>query len=89
MKKGRSIARRTAHSLLIQSFSGGLHFERLNFLFDLRFLRSTGNTQVIIGLEIHPKVWSRPKCVGEPKSHLWRDTALLIDNVIDGRGWNT
>jgi hypothetical protein len=63
-------------------------FKRANLILDLGFLFVPYDSQVILRLKIEPKVGSHAERVSEPESHFRRDSALLVDDIVDGRRRN-
>jgi hypothetical protein len=58
-------------------------FKRTNLIFDHSFLLIPYDSQIKLRLKIEPKIWSRSEHISKPKSHLRRDTALLVDDIVD------
>ena len=58
-------------------------FERPNLTLDLGFLLIPHDSQIKLQLKINPKIGSRSECISKPESHLWRDTAPLLDDIVD------
>src|SRR3981081_3439646 len=60
-----------------------VEFKRTNLILDLSFLLIPYDSQIKLRLKIKPKIGSRSERISEPKSHLRRDTALLLDDIVD------
>ena len=58
-------------------------FKRTNLILDLSFLLIPHDSQIKLRLKIEPKIGSRSEHIAKPKSHLSRDTALLLDDFVD------
>src|SRR5580700_7732137 len=63
-------------------------FKRTNLILDRSFLLIPYDSQIKLRLKIKPKIGSRSERISEPKSHLRRDTALLLHNIVDAWGRN-
>src|ERR1700679_1350033 len=63
-------------------------FKRTNLVLDLSFLLIPHDSQIKLRLKIMPKIGSRSERVSKPKSHLGRDTALLLDDIVDAGSRN-
>ena len=59
-------------------------FYRSNLALDLGFLLIAHDSQIKLGLKIEPKTGSSSDYITEPQRHLRRDTALLLDDIVDG-----
>jgi len=58
-------------------------FKRTNLILDLSFLLIPYDSQIKLRLKIKPKIGSRSERISKPKSHLGRDTALLLNDIVD------
>jgi len=58
-------------------------FKRTNLILDGSFFLIPYDSQIKLRLEIKPKIGSRSERISEPKSHLRRDTALLLNDIVD------
>jgi hypothetical protein len=58
-------------------------FKRTNLILDLSSHLIPYDSQIKLQLKIEPKIGSRSEHISEPKSHLRRDTALLVDDTVD------
>src|SRR5271155_752373 len=58
-------------------------FKTTNLILDRSILLIPYDSQIKLRLKIKPKIRSRSERISEPKSHLRRDTALLLDDIVD------
>jgi len=58
-------------------------FKRTNLILNLSFLLIPHDSQIKLRLKIKPKIGSRSERISKPKSHLGRDTTLLLDDIVD------
>ena len=58
-------------------------FKRTNLILDRSFLLIPYDSQIKLRLKIKPKIGSRSERISKPKSHLRRDTAPLLDDIVD------
>src|SRR6266436_3755925 len=58
-------------------------FKGTNLILDRSFLLIPHDSQIKLRLKIEPKIGSRSEHISKPKSHLRRDTALLLDDIVD------
>ena len=63
-------------------------FKRTNLILDLSSHLIPYDSQIKLQLKIEPKIGSRSERISKPKSHLRRDTALLLHNIVDAWGRN-
>jgi hypothetical protein len=63
-------------------------FKRTNLILDLSSHLIPYDSQIKLQLKIKPKIGSRSQRISEPKSHLRRDTSLLLHNVVDAWSGN-
>src|ERR1700730_12133731 len=63
-------------------------FKRTNLILDLSFLLIPHDSQIKLRLKVEPKIGSRSERVYSGKSHLRRDTALLLEDIVDAGSRN-